>query len=73
MSSESYKQFADGYFLTKDVVEYHLEKYLRSDEDKNNKLAFPVNATVEDLIGLPAGLLVTAEADVLRDGKTFPG
>ncbi|KAI9273146.1 Alpha/Beta hydrolase protein [Helicostylum pulchrum] len=67
LSSESYKQFADGYFLTKAGVEYHIKKYLSSDEDKNNKFAFPVNATVEDLIGLPAGLLVTAEADVLRD------
>ncbi|MBM6388152.1 MAG: alpha/beta hydrolase fold domain-containing protein [Paenibacillus sp.] len=72
LSSESYKQFADGYFLTKSLIEYFFKNYLSSDEDRKNKLALPVNAMVNDLFGLPAGLLITAEADVLRDGKTFP-
>ncbi|MEN4566938.1 alpha/beta hydrolase [Pantoea agglomerans] len=68
----SYDQFADGHFLTKNMMKWFWDNYTVSEKDRNNILASPLRATPEQLKGLPPTLIQTAELDVLRDeGEAF--
>lgn len=68
----SYDQFADGHFLTKNMMKWFWDNYTVSEKDLNNILASPLRATTEQLKGLPPTLIQTAELDVLRDeGEAF--
>jgi acetyl esterase len=68
----SYDQFADGHFLTKNMMKWFWDNYTVSEKDRNNILASPLRATTEQLKGLPPTLIQTAELDVLRDeGEAF--
>ncbi|WP_159226426.1 alpha/beta hydrolase [Pantoea sp. 18059] len=68
----SYNQFADGHFLTKNMMKWFWDNYTVSEKDRNNILASPLRATTEQLKGLPPTLIQTAELDVLRDeGEAF--
>ena len=65
--TESYHQFATGYFLRRDAMMWFWDQYT-SDPDKRKEItASPLRATTEQLRGLPPALVITAEADVLRD------
>jgi acetyl esterase len=66
-NSDSFKQFASGYFLSRDDVEWFLEQYLPDKTRRREPTATPLNATLEQLTGLPPALVITAECDVLRD------
>ncbi|MBM6406095.1 alpha/beta hydrolase [Phycicoccus sp. CSK15P-2] len=63
----SYHQFAEGYFLRRDAMQWFWDQYTTSDEERSHITASPLRATTEQLAGLPPALVVTAEADVLRD------
>jgi acetyl esterase len=63
----SYEQFADGYFLTRTAMQWYWDQYTTSEEDRAQITASPLRATLEQLAGLPAALVITGEADVLRD------
>jgi acetyl esterase len=65
MDTASYRENAEGYFLTRDMMEWFWNHYLGSDADGQNPYASPLRAT--DLHGLPAALMITAEFDPLRD------
>ncbi|MEV0685612.1 alpha/beta hydrolase [Nocardia sp. NPDC050378] len=65
--TESYRQFATGYFLTRDGMRWFWDQYTTSAEDRAHITVSPLRATIEDLAGLPSALVITAEADVLRD------
>lgn len=65
--TESYKEFANGYDLTADAMEWFWNHYLPDKEARKNTLASPLQASIEDLRDLPRALVITAEADVLRD------
>jgi len=68
----SYDQFADGHFLTKNMMKWFWDNYTTSEKDRNNILASPLRATAGQLKGLPPTLIQTAELDVLRDeGEAF--
>lgn len=67
-ATESYKKFGDGYYLTAGLVKLFFGNY-KTEEAKDSILLCPGKATVEDVTGVPPALLVTGEADVLRDGK----
>ena len=68
----SYEQFADGHFLTKNMMKWFWDNYTTSEKDRNNILASPLRANTEQLKGLPPTLIQTAELDVLRDeGEAF--
>lgn len=71
-STASYGQFANGYFLTKNMMKWFWDSYTLSEQDRNNILASPLRATSAQLQGLPPTLIQTAELDVLRDeGEAF--
>jgi acetyl esterase/lipase len=63
----SYEQFAEGYYLRRDAMPWFWDKYTTDDAQRNEITASPVRATREQLAGLPPALVITAEADVLRD------
>lgn len=68
----SYEEFAEGYFLTRDGMRWFWDQYTTSPDDRAQITASPLRATTEQLTGLPPALVVTAEADVLRDeGEAF--
>jgi len=61
----SYRDNADGYFLTKDAMLWFWNHYTRDAADRRNPYAAPLKA--QDLRGLPPALVMTAEFDPLRD------
>jgi acetyl esterase len=63
----SYHQFAEGYHLRRDTMMWCWEQYTRHPGERNEITASPLRASVEELHGLPPALIITAEADVLRD------
>lgn len=63
----SYHQFAEGYFLRRDGMQWFWNQYTAEEADRAQITASPLRATTEQLAGLPPALIITAEADVLRD------
>jgi len=65
--TESYQRFATGYFLRQDAMRWFWDQYTTDEAQRAEITASPLRATTEQLAGLPPALIVTAEADVLRD------
>jgi acetyl esterase len=65
--TDSYHQFAEGYFLRRDGMQWFWDQYTTDEADRAQITASPLRATTEDLAGLPKALVIVAEADVLRD------
>jgi acetyl esterase len=63
----SYLQFAEGYFLRRDGMEWFWDQYTTDEAQRNEVTASPLRASLEQLAGLPPALVITGEADVLRD------
>jgi acetyl esterase len=63
----SYQQFAEGHFLTKGMMNWFWDNYTTDAAERAQIHASPLQASAEQLRGLPAALVQTAELDVLRD------
>ncbi|MFR9793533.1 alpha/beta hydrolase [Streptomyces sp. MB22_4] len=63
----SYHQFATGYFLRRDGMQWFWDQYTTDEADRARITASPLRATTEQLKDLPPALVITGEADVLRD------
>lgn len=63
----SYNQFAEERFLTKNMMIWFWDNYLPEKDKRKEIYASPLQATLEQLKGLPPALVQTAENDVLRD------
>lgn len=63
----SYKQFAQGHFLTKPMMQWFWDSYTTDPKQRAERYASPLRASTEQLQGLPPALVQTAEFDVLRD------
>ncbi|MGY0055269.1 alpha/beta hydrolase [Streptomyces sp. LZ34] len=63
----SYHQFATGYFLRRDGMQWFWDQYTTDESERAQITASPLRATTEQLTGLPPALVITGEADVLRD------
>jgi len=63
----SYDQFATGYFLRRDGMQWFWDQYTTDERQRAEITASPLRASLEQLAGLPPALVITAEADVLRD------
>ncbi|MEV0492219.1 alpha/beta hydrolase [Streptomyces atratus] len=63
----SYHQFATGYFLRRDGMQWFWDQYTTDEADRAQITASPLRATTDQLTGLPPALVITGEADVLRD------
>jgi acetyl esterase len=65
--THSYHQFAEGYHLRRDAMMWFWDQYTMNQGERNQITASPLRASIEQLKGLPRALVITAEADVLRD------
>jgi acetyl esterase/lipase len=63
----SYEEFADGYFLSRTGMHWFWDQYTTDPEERAQPTASPLRASLEQLRGLPPALVITGEADVLRD------
>ncbi|MFD4633489.1 alpha/beta hydrolase [Streptomyces sp. NPDC058284] len=63
----SYRQFATGYFLRRDGMQWFWDQYTTDEAERAQITASPLRASTEQLAGLPPALVITGEADVLRD------
>ncbi|MCX4460963.1 alpha/beta hydrolase [Streptomyces sp. NBC_01728] len=70
----SYHQFATGYFLRRDGMQWFWDQYTTDEAERAQITASPLRATTEQLTGLPPALVINGEADVLRDeGEAYAG
>ncbi|ACU73920.1 alpha/beta hydrolase fold protein-3 domain protein [Catenulispora acidiphila DSM 44928] len=65
--TSSYQQFADHYYNTRAAMQWFWDQYTADPAQRTEPHASPLRATLEDLRGMPPTLLITGEADVLRD------
>ncbi len=63
----SYKQFADGPWLTRAAMQWYWDAYLPDRSRRREITAAPLNASINHLRDLPEALVIVAENDVLRD------
>jgi len=63
--TRSYRDYGNGYLLTRDAMVYFWNHYLDDQADGSRPLASPLRATT--FAGLPPGIVITAEYDPLRD------
>jgi acetyl esterase len=63
----SYDEFAEGYFLRREAMQWFWDQYTTDEAERQEVTASPLRATTEQLAGLPPALVITDEADVLRD------
>jgi acetyl esterase len=63
----SYHQFAEGYFLAREGMQWFWDQYTTDETERAQITASPLRATLDQLAGLPPALVITGEADVLRD------
>src|ERR1700719_3565395 len=62
-----YARFANGPWLTKRAMEWFWDAYLPDLTTRKRPTATPLNASLDQLAGLPEALVVVDENDVLRD------
>jgi acetyl esterase/lipase len=65
--TESYNSFANGRFLTKNMMKWFWDNYLPDTNKRKEIYASPLQANLDQLRDLPPALVQTAENDVLRD------
>ncbi|MBV9767999.1 MAG: alpha/beta hydrolase [Bryobacterales bacterium] len=61
----SLQEFAEGYFLTRSMMDYFWGHYLPLPSEGHHPHASPIKA--ESLAGLPPAMIITAECDPIRD------
>lgn len=67
MDTPSYREFADGYFLTRAQMHWFWDCYAPERSRRTEPTASPLRASLDELHGLPPALVITADHDVLRD------
>lgn len=65
--TNSYNLYGQGRFLTKNMMKWFWDNYTTDPNERKERYASPLQATIEQLRGLPQAFVQTAENDVLRD------
>jgi acetyl esterase len=65
--TDSYKQFGEQRFLTKSLMMWMYDLYTKDPKQRKEIYASPLQATKDQLKGLPPALIQVAENDILRD------
>ncbi|QEC40288.1 alpha/beta hydrolase [Pseudobacter ginsenosidimutans] len=63
----SYKELGEGRFLSRNMMIWFWDNYLPDLKKRKDIYASPLQASIDQLKGLPPALIQTAENDVLRD------
>src|SRR5215470_378939 len=64
---DSFKQFGDKRFLTTPLMKWMWDLYTTDPKQRKEIYASPLQATLDQLKGLPPALIQVAESDILRD------
>src|SRR5690606_21204348 len=62
-----YRKFESGRFLTTKIMKWMWDMYVPNPNDRKQIYVSPINATIEELRGLPPALIQVAENDILFD------
>jgi len=65
--TESYQQFGEKRFLTTSLMKWMYDLYTTDLKQRKEIYASPLQATIDQLKGLPPALIQVAESDILRD------
>src|SRR3984893_15443810 len=65
--TKSYHQYAEGYFLRRDAMQWFWDQYTTDPAQRAEITVSPLRASLNELADLPPALVITGEADVLRD------
>jgi len=65
--TSTYQELGEGRFLTRNMMIWFWDNYLPDTKKRNEINASPLQASLEQLKGLPPALIQVAENDVLRD------
>lgn len=63
----SYEALQEGYFLTRRNMKWFWDNYTSDKTDRKEPTVSPLQASIEQLKGLPPALIINGEFDVLRD------
>jgi acetyl esterase len=63
----SYTAYQDGYFLTREAMKWFWDNYTSNQTNRKEPKVSPLQASIEQLRGLPPALIINGEFDVLRD------
>jgi acetyl esterase len=63
----SYMAYQNGYWLTRDAMKWFWNSYLTNQTNVKEPTVSPLQASIEQLKGLPQALIINGEFDVLRD------
>jgi acetyl esterase len=63
----SYMEYQDGYFLTREGMKWFWDNYTTSSTNRKEPTVSPLQASIDQLKGLPPALIINGELDVLRD------
>ena len=63
----SYIAYQDGYFLTREAMKWFWDNYTSNQTNRKEPTISPLQASIEQLKGLPPALIINGEFDVLRD------
>ena len=70
--TDSYREFAEGPFLTAKGMAWFWDCYLPDQERRSEITASPLQASLDDLKDVPAALVINGEHDVLRaEGEAY--
>ncbi len=67
LDTATYSEFVDGPWLTRPAMAWFWDAYAPNASDRKKITASPLQATTEQLAGLPPALIIVDENDVLRD------
>jgi acetyl esterase len=65
--TQSYMTYQEGYFLTREAMKWFWDNYVSNQTNMKEPTVSPLQASVEQLKGLPPALIINGEFDVLRD------
>ena len=63
----SYTKYAEGYWLTREAMKWFWNNYTSNQTNLKEPKVSPLQASVEELKGLPPALIINGENDVLCD------
>ena len=63
----SYMTYQNGYWLTRDAMKWFWDNYVSNQTNLKEPTVAPLQASIEQLKGLPPALIINGENDVLRD------
>jgi acetyl esterase len=63
----SYTALQDGYWLTREAMKWFWDSYVSNQTNRKEPTLSPLQASIEQLKGLPPVLIINGEFDVLRD------